>query len=78
MNKPIGPHLVRVCCVCHTIMGYTPCAPENDGKRSHGYCDTCLESERARIREYKRRIAPPDQAESLRELVQKYRTENPK
>lgn len=37
-------HRLRVeCCDCHTLMGYKPCDPAQDGKTSHSYCKSCFQ-----------------------------------
>jgi len=37
-----GPHLKVVCADCGQKMEPKPCAPEQDGKTSHGVCPPCF------------------------------------
>ena len=39
----MNPRLRVECCDCHTILGYKPCDPAQDGKVSHGYCKPCFQ-----------------------------------
>lgn len=44
---PCTGRLARVCMYCHETYGYLPCAPEQDGRQSHGICHALACRERA-------------------------------
>lgn len=41
-NTGRGPFVLRVCCRCQSAFGTKPCAPEQHGMVTHGYCDHCV------------------------------------
>lgn len=45
-----NPQLISRCS-CGKFLGLKPCAPENDGKVSHGLCDDCYERAMVEIEE---------------------------